>query len=31
MWRNQQTIARLVLRYKLRNRRSDFEDQITKS
>jgi hypothetical protein len=30
LWRKRQTVARLVLRYKTRNRRGDFEAQITK-
>jgi hypothetical protein len=30
LWRNRQTEAHLVLRPKLRNRRGDFESQITK-
>jgi hypothetical protein len=29
-WSNRQIVARLVLRRKLRNRRGDFETQITK-
>jgi hypothetical protein len=31
LWRNRQIEAHLVLRLKLRNRRGDFETQITKS
>jgi hypothetical protein len=30
LWHNRQTIARLVLRHKLENRRGDIEDQIIK-
>jgi hypothetical protein len=30
LWRNRQTEAHLVLRHKPRNRRDDFEAQITK-